>query len=216
MPFIVSDPVTLLIWAILGYLFGSIPSGMILARVMNLGNLREIGSGNIGATNVLRTGNKAAAALTLLFDAAKAMIPLLLARHFAGEDAAQLAALAAYLGHCFPVWLKFRGGKGVATSFGAMLGAFPILTWPVVIAFGLWALALFITRYMGVASCIGAIALPVAAACITLFSDRSHAEALPLYLITGVLALLVVAKHKGNLQRTIARTEPRFTLKRSA
>ena len=115
MPFIVSDPVTLLIWAILGYLFGSIPSGMILARVMNLGNLREIGSGNIGATNVLRTGNKAAAALTLLFDAAKAMIPLLLARHFAGEDAAQLAALAAFLGHCFPVWLKFRGGKGVAT-----------------------------------------------------------------------------------------------------
>ncbi|MEN8896447.1 MAG: glycerol-3-phosphate acyltransferase, partial [Yoonia sp.] len=124
-PDIITPAGTLTIWAIAGYILGSIPFGMILARVMGLGNLRDIGSGNIGATNVLRTGNKTAAALTLLFDAGKGAAIVLLARAFAGEDAAQLAGLAAIIGHCFPVWLKFKGGKGVATYFGLMFALAP-------------------------------------------------------------------------------------------
>ncbi|MEL6595074.1 MAG: glycerol-3-phosphate 1-O-acyltransferase PlsY [Pseudomonadota bacterium] len=198
MPFIVSDPVTLLIWAILGYLFGSIPSGMILARVMNLGNLREIGSGNIGATNVLRTGNKAAAALTLLFDAAKAMIPLLLARHFAGEDAAQLAALAAFLGHCFPVWLKFRGGKGVATLVGIYLA----LYFPLGLAVcATWLVCAAISRYSSLSALFAAGMAPVWAALLGVGST---------ILLGFVLGLLTYARHWQNIQRLRAGTESKI------
>ena len=198
MPFIVSDPVTLLIWAILGYLFGSIPSGMILARVMNLGNLREIGSGNIGATNVLRTGNKAAAALTLLFDAAKAMIPLLLARHFAGEDAAQLAALAAFLGHCFPVWLRFRGGKGVATLVGIYLA----LYFPLGLAVcATWLVCAAISRYSSLSALFAAGMAPVWAA---LLGGGST------ILLGFVLGLLTYARHWQNIQRLRAGTESKI------
>ena len=127
MPNLETATAILILWGGIGYLLGSIPFGMILARMMNLGNLRDIGSGNIGATNVLRTGNKTAAALTLIFDAGKGAVALLLARYFAGEDAAQLAGVAAMFGHCYPVWLKFKGGKGVATFLGIMLAySFPI------------------------------------------------------------------------------------------
>lgn len=118
MQLIQTSTAVLLVWAIAGYLLGSIPFGMVVARFMGLGNLREIGSGNIGATNVLRTGNKKAAALTLLFDAGKGAVIVLLARKFATEDAAQIAGLAAILGHCFPVWLKFKGGKGLPLISG--------------------------------------------------------------------------------------------------
>ena len=113
-----------------GYLLGSIPFGLILAKLFGLGDLRQIGSGNIGATNVLRTGNKGLAALTLLLDAAKGTAAVLLAAHW-GETAAMLAALGAFLGHLFPVWLGFRGGKGVATYIGVLLG----LYWPAAAAF---------------------------------------------------------------------------------
>ena len=127
MPIIENSAVVLTLWATIGYLLGSIPFGIVVARMLNLGNLRDIGSGNIGATNVLRTGNKKAAALTLIFDTAKGAVVLLLARNFAGEDAAQLAAVMAILGHCFPIWLKFKGGKGVATFIGIMLAySFPV------------------------------------------------------------------------------------------
>ena len=112
MPDITSTTQMLALAAIAGYLLGSIPFGMVVARVMGLGNLREIGSGNIGATNVLRTGNKTAAALTVLLDAGKGAVALLVARALIGEDAAQIAGLAAFLGHLFPIWLRFRGGKG--------------------------------------------------------------------------------------------------------
>ena len=121
MPEFITPLFAMIMWAIAGYILGSIPFGMILARIMGLGNLRDIGSGNIGATNVLRTGNKTAAALTLLFDAGKGAVIVLLARAYAGEDAAQLAGLAAIIGHCFPIWLRFKGGKGVATYFGLMI-----------------------------------------------------------------------------------------------
>ena len=122
MPVSESSLLILLLWAIIGYALGAIPFGLILTRAFGLGNLREIGSGNIGATNVLRTGNKPAAAATLVLDAAKGVAAVLLARALAGEDAAQVAALAAFLGHCFPVWLGFKGGKGVATFLGLLLG----------------------------------------------------------------------------------------------
>jgi glycerol-3-phosphate acyltransferase PlsY len=105
----------LALWAVIGYVLGSIPSGVVIAKMMGLGNLRDIGSGNIGATNVLRTGNKTAAALTLLFDAGKGAVAVLAGMMLVGNDAAQVAGLFAMIGHCFPVWLKFKGGKGVAT-----------------------------------------------------------------------------------------------------
>ena len=126
MPALETSDAMLLLWAALGYLLGSVPFGLLISRWLGLGNLRQIGSGNIGATNVLRTGSKRAAAATLLLDGAKGAAAVLLARAFAAEDAAQVAGLAAFLGHCFPVWLGFRGGKGVATFLGLWLA----LAWP--------------------------------------------------------------------------------------
>ncbi|HRM75901.1 MAG TPA: glycerol-3-phosphate acyltransferase, partial [Paracoccus sp. (in: a-proteobacteria)] len=109
---------TLILWAAIGYLLGSIPFGIVITRALGLGDLRQIGSGNIGATNVLRTGNKPAALATLLLDSGKGAIAVLLARVLAGEDAALIAGAAAFLGHLYPVWLGFKGGKGVATFLG--------------------------------------------------------------------------------------------------
>ena len=121
MPEITADMAALLTWAVLGYLLGSIPFGMVLSRLMGLGDLRKVGSGNIGATNVLRTGNKRAAALTLLLDGGKGAVAVLLARAVQGEDTAQLAGFMAFVGHCYPVWINFKGGKGVATLLGILL-----------------------------------------------------------------------------------------------
>jgi glycerol-3-phosphate acyltransferase PlsY len=137
MPEIASPPAVLLLWAALGYLLGSVPFGLVIARALGLGDLRAIGSGNIGATNVLRTGNKGAALATLLLDSGKGAAAVLLARATTGaEDAAQVAGLLAFLGHCFPVWLGFRGGKGVATFLGTLLAA----AWPLgLLACAAWA-----------------------------------------------------------------------------
>ena len=126
-PLIENSAALIGLWAVIGYLLGSIPFGMVLARMMGLGNLRTIGSGNIGATNVLRTGNKLAAALTLILDGGKGVVAVLAARAAGGEDLAQIAGLAAMIGHCYPVWLRFAGGKGVATFLGIVLA----LAWPV-------------------------------------------------------------------------------------
>jgi glycerol-3-phosphate acyltransferase PlsY len=158
MSFFAIEPLTGLIWAVLGYLLGSVPFGILLARAMNLGDLRKIGSGNIGATNVLRTGNKKAAALTLLFDGAKGAVAVLLARQFSGEAAAQVAALAAFLGHCYPVWLGFKGGKGVATFIGIMLA----LAWPIgLIVCATWLLVAVVTRYSSLSALLAAGMSPV-------------------------------------------------------
>ena len=153
MPELITPTICLILWALAGYVLGSIPFGMILARVMGLGNLRDIGSGNIGATNVLRTGNKTAAALTLLFDAGKGAAIVLIARAFAGEDAAQLAGLAAIIGHCFPVWLRFKGGKGVATYFGLMIALSPIVG---LAAGAIWIVVAAIGRYSSAAALFAA------------------------------------------------------------
>lgn len=198
MPLFESSQTVLILWAVLGYLLGSIPFGMVLAKVMGLGNLREIGSGNIGATNVLRTGNKAAAALTLLLDGAKGAVAVLLARQFAGEDAVQLAALAAFLGHCFPIWLGFKGGKGVATFLGIWLA----LAWPVGLACcATWLVAALLSRI----SSMGALAAAAFSTIWALFLGAGSALVLGM-----ILTLLVFWRHSANIARIKAGTEPKI------
>jgi glycerol-3-phosphate acyltransferase PlsY len=181
MPIIDTSFTVLALWAVFGYLIGSIAFGLLLARAMNLGDLRTIGSGNIGATNVLRTGNKTAAALTLVLDAAKGAVAVLLARLFAGEDAAQVAALAAMLGHCYPIWLKFKGGKGVATFLGVLLA----LAWPVGLACCLaWLIGVLVTRI----SSMGAIAAASTSTFFLVILGYGNA------FVLGVLLTLLIKK----------------------
>jgi glycerol-3-phosphate acyltransferase PlsY len=189
MQLIQTSTAVLLVWAIAGYLLGSIPFGMVVARFMGLGNLREIGSGNIGATNVLRTGNKKAAALTLLFDAGKGAVIVLLARKFATEDAAQISGLAAILGHCFPVWLKFKGGKGVATYFGLMIALSPVVG---LAAGAIWLVVAAISRYSSLAALMAAGWAPIVVAFIT---DGQ------IFALASVLAVLIYVRHAANIGR---------------
>ena len=198
MPLLETSTMGLILWALIGYGLGSIPFGILLARAMGLGNLRDIGSGNIGATNVLRTGNKAAAALTLLMDAGKGVAAVLLGRLVAGEDGAQIAGLAAFVGHCYPVWLNFRGGKGVATFLGLWLA----LAWPVGLACcATWLVAAFTGRI----SSVGAL---VAAASSTIWAIvLGYGDALFLGII---LTLMVYWRHRANIARIRAGTEPRI------
>lgn len=179
------------------YLLGSVPFGLLLTRLYGAGDLRSIGSGNIGATNVLRTGRKGLAAATLLLDLAKGAAAVLLARHlFPGTEA--LAALAAVIGHCFPVWLRFNGGKGVATTMGVALG----LAWPIGLAYAVvWLGMLAITRISSVGGLSAVIAAPFAA---LMLGYGSYAAAL------GILALLVIWLHRANIARLRAGTEPRI------
>ncbi len=198
MPLFDTAPTLLILWAVVGYLLGSIPFGMVLTRIMGLGNLREIGSGNIGATNVLRTGNKTAAALTLLLDGGKGAVAVLLARALAGEDAAQLAALTAMIGHCYPVWLRFQGGKGVATFIGLVLA----LAWPVGLAVcATWLIVAASTR-------MSSFAALAAAAVSTLWMVLLGAgEAL---FLGAALTLLIFWRHRSNIARLRAGTEPKI------
>mgnify|MGYP000933557946 FL=1 len=180
----------------LGYLLGSVPFGLILTNVFGDGNLREIGSGNIGATNVLRTGNKGLAAATLLLDGAKGFLAVWLAwRLFAA--AAPLAGLGAVLGHCFPVWLQFRGGKGVATTLGVSLA----LAWPVGLAYAaFWLVMLALTRISSLSGMVAAMAAPVTAWLI----GRRDIE----WVLVAIM-LVVIWLHRGNIARLRAGTEPR-------
>jgi len=198
MPVIESTLTILILWAVIGYLLGSIPFGMVLAKLMNLGNLREIGSGNIGATNVLRTGNKLAALGTLVLDGGKGAVAVLIARALAGEDTAQLAGLMAFLGHCYPVWLGFKGGKGVATFLGLMLAlAFPVGV--------LCCLAWLVTAGILRISSLSAI---VAAASSTFWVAFFGPGAI--ILLSAVLTLLVFWRHRENIARLRAGTEPKI------
>ena len=198
MPDIQSSLAVLALWAAVGYLLGSIPFGMIVARVMGLGNLRNIGSGNIGATNVLRTGNKLGALVTLLLDGGKGAAAILLARAPAGEDAAQLAGLAAFAGHCYPIWLSFRGGKGVAT----FLGIFLALAWPVGIACCLtWLVAAVTMRISSMA------AIYMAALSTIWIVFLGYRELLVLGI---VLTLFIFLRHAANIRRLRDGTEPKI------
>lgn len=198
MPVIESSFILLIFWAVIGYLLGSVPWGMLVAKHLGLGNLRDIGSGNIGATNVLRTGNKGAAAATLLLDAGKGAFAVLLARMMTGEDAAQLAGLMAFIGHCYPAWLGFKGGKGVATFIGVILA----LAWPV-------GVACCLTWLVGaLASRMSSFAAILSAAFSTIWMVfLGHSEMLFLGMI---LTVLVFWRHRANIQRLRAGTEPKI------
>ncbi len=188
----------MILWAIFGYLLGSVPFGLVITRALGLGDLRQIGSGNIGATNVLRTGNKGAALATLLLDSGKGAIAVLLARHFGGETAAILAGGAAFLGHCFPVWLRFKGGKGVATFLGTVIA----LNWPLgLIACATWALTAAVTRISSLSALLAAALAPVFAWAI----GRPDIAA-----VAAFMAVLIFIRHHANITRLMAGTEPRI------
>ena len=180
----------------LGYALGSIPFGLILTSLSGAGDLRTIGSGNIGATNVLRTGRKGIAAATLLLDLLKALAAVLLARQFwPGHEG--LAALGAILGHCFPVWLRFKGGKGVASMMGASLA----LAWPIGLAYAAtWLVMLAVTRISSLSGLTAAIVAPLVAWWL------GHADYAA---VLAAIAMLVLVLHRGNIQRLLAGTEPR-------
>ena len=181
----------------LGYLLGSIPFGLVLTRVAGKGDIREIGSGNIGATNVLRTGSKPLAAFTLILDCLKATAAIILARLLFGFEAQPFAAAGAFLGHLYPVWLKFRGGKGAATLLGVLIG----LLWPAALVYAaVWILLLLTIRISSVAGMSAAISAPIAAAVL-------RSSYFPMLL---GFALLVLWKHRENIARLVAGTEPRI------
>jgi glycerol-3-phosphate acyltransferase PlsY len=183
--------------ALLGYLIGSIPFGLLLAKAAGKGDIREIGSGNIGATNVLRTGSKWLAAATLLLDMGKGLAAVLVAWQWFPE-AVSVAALAAVIGHCFPVWLKFRGGKGVATNAGVSFG----LGWPIGVAYAaVWLGVLALSRISSLAGMTAVVAAAVAAA---LFGYDSFVPVL------AAIALLVVWLHRENIKRLLAGEEPKI------
>jgi glycerol-3-phosphate acyltransferase PlsY len=182
---------------LVGYLLGSIPFGLLLSKAGGKGDIRAIGSGNIGATNVLRTGSKGLAALTLLLDAAKGTAAVLLAQ-YSWPDAVQFAAAGAMLGHLYPAWLKFRGGKGVATLLGVLVPLLPIAAAVYALV---WAGLLLTVRISSVAGLAAAVSAPVSAGVM----DRD--ELFPLLL---GFAMLVVWKHKDNIQRLLAGTEPKI------
>lgn len=181
----------------LGYLFGSVPFGLILTRLTGAGDLRAIGSGNIGATNVLRTGRKGLAAATLLLDLAKGLAAVLIAARL-WPGCAPLAGLGAFLGHCFPVWLRFRGGKGVATTAGIAFG----LAWPVGLAYAAtWIGLLATARISSVAGMTAAVVAPLVA-----FLLGEHEAAL----VLAVIAAFVLFQHRENIARLRKGTEPRI------
>jgi glycerol-3-phosphate acyltransferase PlsY len=183
---------------IIGYLLGSIPFGIILTRLAGTEDLRTIGSGNIGATNVLRTGRKGLAAATLICDLLKGTIAVIIAGYLGGPNAAMLAALGAFLGHLFPVWLKFRGGKGVATYIGVLLGLF----WPGAVVFCvLWLATAVTSRYSSLAALVASVITPI------FLWWFGHAALSSLF---AVLTLLLFYKHRENIARLQAGTEGRI------
>jgi glycerol-3-phosphate acyltransferase PlsY len=183
---------------LIGYLLGSIPFGLIFVWLSGGGDVRKVGSGSIGATNVLRTGKYAVAALTLLFDALKGAAAVLIARHLWGADAALFAGLAAFLGHLFPVWLGFKGGKGIAVSLGILLAIY----WPVaLLALANWGVTLALFRISSLSALVTALLTPLYMA---LF-HRPHETALAV-----LLAVLVFVAHRDNIRRLLRGEEPRI------
>jgi glycerol-3-phosphate acyltransferase PlsY len=184
-----------------GYLLGSIPFGLILTRLAGTQDLRSIGSGSIGATNVLRTGSKALAVGTLLGDALKGTVAVVIMGYYAGPNAAMLAALGAFLGHLFPVWLKFRGGKGVATYIGVLIGLF----WPAAIVFCvMWLAVAFATRYSSLAALVSAFVTPLF---LWWFGHPALAS------LMVVMTLLMFYAHRENIKRLQAGTENKIGAK---
>jgi len=181
-----------------GYLLGSIPFGLLITRATGQGDIRDIGSGNIGATNVLRTGRKDIALITLLLDAAKAGVAALIFNHFFGLPIGLFAGAAALVGHCYPIWLKFKGGKGVATFFGCLFAT----AWPIaLIAGAIWLACAFITRI----SSLSALAAAGASPLIAMFMGYYHVA-----IMAAVLAVIIYIRHAENIGRIIKGTESRI------
>ena len=185
----------------LGYLLGSIPFGLLLTRAAGLGDVRAIGSGNIGATNVLRTGNKGLAAATLLLDGLKGTAAVLIANHYFGQAPAMLAGLGALLGHIYPVWLKFKGGKGVSTYIGVLLG----LAWQGAAVFaGVWLGVAYFRRISSLSALVDSVAAPVALALM----GRVEIAAL-----AALMTLLIFWKHRANIRQLLKGEEPKIGAK---
>jgi len=181
-----------------GYLLGSIPFGLLIARIGGQGDIRSIGSGNIGATNVLRTGRKDLALITVLLDALKAGAGVLIVGHFIGYEYGLLAGAAALIGHCFPIWLKFKGGKGVATYFGFLFAA----AWPVgLIAGATWLLSAFLTRISSLSALLAALIAPIAA---YFLGPKS------LWIAAAVLSAVIFLRHRENIGRILSGTESKI------
>jgi len=182
----------------IGYALGSIPFGLLLTRMAGLGDIRSIGSGNIGATNVLRTGRKGLAATTLLLDALKGTAGVLIGDMIGGPLAAMAGGLGAFLGHILPVWLGFKGGKGVATYIGILLG----LYWPAALAFcAVWLAVAVLTRYSSLSALTASVITPL----LLWFLGESQVA-----MLVSVLSLLLIIKHHANIQRLIAGTESKI------
>ena len=196
--------INLLYAAVFAYLCGSVPFGLLLTRAAGLGDIRSIGSGNIGATNVLRTGNRWLAAGTLVLDAAKAALPILVARYYWGENAAMLAAMFAFLGHCFPVWLNFKGGKGVAVMIGSLLA----LSWPVGLIFcAVWLVIAFAQKMSSLAALTAAATAPIFAFVVV---NEWLAGAV------AVMAIMLFFQHRANIARLMSGTEPKIGSEKTA
>jgi glycerol-3-phosphate acyltransferase PlsY len=186
---------------LLGYLLGSIPFGLVLTKAAGLGDVRTIGSGNIGATNVLRTGNKGLAAATLLLDGLKGTLAVLLADHWFGQVPAVLAGVGAFLGHLYPVWLKFKGGKGVATYIGVMLGLVPKAA---ALFAGVWLIVALATRYSSLAALIASLLVPPA----LLLMGQPELAAVAL-----LMTIVLLWKHRANIRRLAKGEEPKIGAK---
>lgn len=185
----------------IGYVCGSVPFGVILTRIGGAGDLRMIGSGNIGATNVLRTGRKGLAAATLLGDLLKGTLAVLIAKAYLGTDAALLAAMAAFVGHLFPIWLRFKGGKGVATFLGVTLA----LNWPSALAFAIvWLAMARLFRYSSLSALVASVVTPLVAA---------YSGDLRISSVLGLLTVTLWWTHRANIARLLAGTEGRIGVK---
>ncbi|WEK59116.1 MAG: glycerol-3-phosphate 1-O-acyltransferase PlsY [Candidatus Brevundimonas phytovorans] len=201
---------TLGLVAIGGYLLGSIPFGVILTRAAGAGDVRNIGSGNIGATNVLRTGRKDLAIATLILDAGKGAVALLIARYLFGEVAGAIAGGAAFMGHLFPVWLGFKGGKGVATFFGLILAA----CWPLgLMAAATWLIVAFALRYSSLAALVAAAATPFYA--LLPLSMLNLPAPAPILILAIFTAVLIYIRHHENIARLLKGAEPKIGAKKA-
>jgi len=197
--------------AIVGYLLGSIPFGLLITRAAGLGDVRKIGSGNIGATNVLRTGRRELAAATLVLDAAKGAVAVLIARWLWPGDPVFIAAIAAFIGHCFPAWLGFKGGKGVATYIGVMLA----LCWPVGLIFcAVWLLIAVTRRISSLSALTAAVTSPLFAYSVALMGFQI--DGTKLAATAGLLSVILIFNHRANIARLISGTEPRIGSEKKA
>ena len=207
------------VWTIVGYVSGSLPFALWIGQLRGV-DIRTVGSGNVGSTNVGRVCGKKWGVLCFVLDLLKGLLPVLgagaMLGHLTGSAPASVEAwqwlsvgAAAVIGHVFPVWLKFKGGKGVATGFGVLLGFWPTLTLAGGIAFVVWAVVIKATRYMGLASVCAAVTLPIVVVVLALVRDGHLDAKLPFVVVAALLAVLVVIRHRGNLARLLAGTEPK-------